>query len=87
MPTRLFRHSLAMFARERGGAERAEGARHPVGKTQVRILYGSCTQLDRASQGGGRSRRFRHPFSVERQGMSKAKAARIRGCTEEDAPF
>ena len=27
MPTRLFRHSLAMFARERGGAERAEGAR------------------------------------------------------------
>lgn len=86
MPTRLFCHSLAMFARERGGAERAEGARHPVGKTQVRIWYGSCTQLDRASQGGGRSRRF-HLHPERETGMSKAKAAPIQGCTEEDAPF
>ena len=72
MPTRLFRHSLAMFARERGGAERAEGARHPVGKTQVRILYGSCTQLDRASQGGGRSTDISSPSVMRRVGVNKA---------------
>lgn len=67
MPTRLFCHSLAMFARERGGAERAEGARHPVGKTQVRIWYGSVTYQRVKNQAGPKSGYF-HPPSRESGG-------------------
>ncbi len=67
MPTRLFRHSLAMFARERGGAERAEGARSHAKKTLVQILYGSVTYQRVKNQGRVRSRRF-HPHLSELKG-------------------
>ena len=72
MPTRLFRHSLAMFARERGGAERAEGARHPVGKTQVRILYGSVAYQRVKNEGRVRSTDISSPSVMRRVGVNKA---------------
>lgn len=67
MPTRLFCHSLACTGRERGGAERAEGARSHAKKTLVQILYGSVTHQRVKNQGGGRSRRF-HLHPGERRG-------------------
>ena len=68
MPTRLFCHSLAMFAREQGGgAERAEGARHPVGKTQVRIMYGSVAYQRVKNEGRVRSTDILSP-SVRAEG-------------------
>lgn len=86
MPTRLFRHSLAMFVRERGGAERAEGARSHAKKTQVRILYGSVTHQRVKNEGRGRSRRFPHPPGRETR-LDGSLPGRIRGCTEENAPL
>lgn len=86
MPTRLFRHSLAMFARERGGAERAEGARSHAKKTLVQILYGSVAYQRVKNQGRVRSTEVSSPPGRE-TGMSKAKAAPIQGCTEENAPL
>lgn len=86
MPTRLFCHSLAMFVRERGGAERAEGARSHAKKTLVQILYGSVAYQRVKNQGGGRSRRFPHPPGREMR-LDGSLPGRIRGCTEVDAEF
>lgn len=67
MPTRLFCHSLAMFARERGGAERAEGARSHAKKTLVQILYGSVAYQRVKNEGRVRSTDISSP-SVRAEG-------------------
>lgn len=65
MSTRLFRHSRAMFARERGGAERAEGARQSCREILARILYGSFTHQRVENQGAEILDIFVPPFSRE----------------------
>lgn len=67
MPTRLFCHSLAMLARERGGAERAEGARSHAKKTLVQILYGSVAYQRVKNEGRVRSTDISSP-SVRAEG-------------------
>ena len=81
----------AIFSRtpreQGGGAERAEGARHPVGKTQVRIWYGSVTYQRVKNQGRGRSRWFPHLPPGRETRLDGSLPGPKQGCTEVDAPL